>query len=47
MNYFNQLIDKLLAKAFRVHSTVSKEDKVGRNQACPCESGKKFKRCCG
>ncbi|MCA9583063.1 MAG: SEC-C domain-containing protein, partial [Myxococcales bacterium] len=21
--------------------------KVGRNEACPCGSGKKFKRCCG
>lgn len=20
---------------------------VGRNDACPCKSGKKFKRCCG
>lgn len=23
------------------------EDKVGRNDPCPCGSGKKFKRCCG
>jgi hypothetical protein len=23
------------------------ETKVGRNQKCPCRSGKKFKRCCG
>jgi uncharacterized protein YecA (UPF0149 family) len=21
--------------------------KVGRNEPCPCDSGKKFKRCCG
>jgi preprotein translocase subunit SecA len=21
--------------------------KVGRNDACPCGSGKKYKRCCG
>jgi len=21
--------------------------KVGRNELCPCGSGKKFKRCCG
>jgi len=21
--------------------------KVGRNEACPCGSGKKFKKCCG
>ena len=23
------------------------EEKVGRNDPCPCGSGKKFKRCCG
>jgi preprotein translocase subunit SecA len=24
-----------------------KEKKVGRNQPCPCGSGKKYKKCCG
>ena len=24
-----------------------KKDKVGRNEPCPCGSGKKYKRCCG
>ncbi len=23
------------------------EEKVGRNDPCPCGSGKKFKKCCG
>jgi len=23
------------------------EEKVGRNEPCPCESGKKYKKCCG
>lgn len=23
------------------------EPKVGRNEVCPCGSGKKFKKCCG
>ncbi len=27
--------------------TVSKTAKVGRNELCPCGSGKKYKRCCG
>jgi uncharacterized protein len=28
--------------------TVKREDpKVGRNDDCPCGSGKKFKKCCG
>ena len=26
---------------------VNKERKVGRNEPCPCGSGKKYKRCCG
>ncbi len=26
---------------------VKKQDKVGRNDPCPCGSGKKYKRCCG
>ncbi|MBV8706112.1 MAG: SEC-C domain-containing protein [Acidobacteriaceae bacterium] len=26
---------------------VSKGPKVGRNEMCPCGSGKKYKRCCG
>jgi hypothetical protein len=26
---------------------VSRDAKVGRNQPCPCGSGKKYKRCCG
>lgn len=27
--------------------TMLSEKKVGRNDPCPCGSGKKFKRCCG
>ncbi|MDD3234623.1 MAG: SEC-C metal-binding domain-containing protein [Candidatus Omnitrophica bacterium] len=23
------------------------QNKVGRNEPCPCGSGKKFKKCCG
>jgi hypothetical protein len=28
-------------------SSVIKEEKIGRNQLCPCGSGKKYKKCCG
>jgi preprotein translocase subunit SecA len=28
-------------------ATVRTADKVGRNDACPCGSGKKYKKCCG
>jgi len=27
--------------------TIRNEAKVGRNDPCPCGSGKKFKKCCG
>ena len=27
--------------------TTKKSDKIGRNDPCPCGSGKKYKQCCG
>lgn len=27
--------------------TVESEKKIGRNEPCPCGSGKKYKKCCG
>ena len=30
-----------------VNKPVKKEKKVGRNDPCPCGSGKKYKKCCG
>lgn len=30
-----------------VKRTPKKSDKVGRNQLCPCGSGRKYKQCCG
>lgn len=27
--------------------TVVKSEKIGRNEPCPCGSGKKYKKCCG
>ena len=29
------------------NKTVRKRKKVGRNDPCPCGSGKKYKKCCG
>ncbi len=31
----------------KVQTHVREEPKVGRNDACPCGSGKKYKKCCG
>ncbi len=30
-----------------MQGTVVNEYKVGRNEPCPCGSGKKYKKCCG
>jgi hypothetical protein len=30
-----------------IQTVVRKDPKVGRNEACPCGSGKKYKKCCG
>jgi preprotein translocase subunit SecA len=30
-----------------IRTPVVKEDKIGRNDSCPCGSGKKYKKCCG
>lgn len=34
-------------KDFRRSRTVVKEKEPGRNDPCPCGSGKKYKKCCG
>jgi len=31
----------------KASGTIRKEKKVGRNDPCPCGSGKKYKKCCG
>lgn len=36
-----------IVTAYRRSRTVVKEKKIGRNEPCPCGSGKKYKHCCG
>ncbi len=36
-----------LAKKYKKSKTVVKGKKIGRNEPCPCGSGKKYKHCCG
>ncbi|MEJ8552812.1 SEC-C metal-binding domain-containing protein [Tepidibacter sp. Z1-5] len=38
---------KEIQKKYKSSKTVVKEEKIGRNDACPCNSGKKYKKCCG
>lgn len=36
-----------IIKAYKKSKTVVKGKKIGRNDPCPCGSGKKYKKCCG
>lgn len=38
---------KALTKEFRAEKIFVSEQTVGRNDPCPCGSGKKYKKCCG
>lgn len=46
--YNNPLVDKVQPRAgvIRAEGTIH-NDKIGRNDPCPCGSGKKYKKCCG
>ncbi len=46
-NIFTEEKRKELYKEQKNSGTIRKEKKVGRNDACPCGSGKKYKKCCG
>lgn len=36
-----------IAKQYKKSKTIIKEKTPGRNDPCPCGSGKKYKKCCG
>ena len=36
-----------IQKKYKESKIVRNSDKVGRNDVCPCGSGKKYKKCCG
>lgn len=38
---------KEITTEYRKSGTVVNEEKIGRNDPCPCGSGKKYKKCCG
>lgn len=51
LEQWNELLDeetrKRLYKEQKRSGTVVKGKKIGRNEPCPCGSGKKYKQCCG
>ena len=46
-NIFPEEKRKELYKEQKRSQTIVKEKKIGRNDPCPCGSGKKYKYCCG
>lgn len=44
---FSEEKRKEISKAYRESKIVRNENKIGRNDPCPCGSGKKYKKCCG
>ena len=44
---FDEEKKKALYKEAKKANTVVKGKKIGRNDPCPCGSGKKYKKCCG
>lgn len=43
----DEAVRKDLYKKQKLSGTIVKGKKVGRNDPCPCGSGKKYKQCCG
>jgi len=45
--FFNFLDRPLCKVCYRIfHTPIKSKDLPGRNEKCPCGSGKKFKKCC-
>lgn len=41
------IVPSFVTAKMRVDEQQHKKKKIGRNEPCPCGSGKKYKRCCG
>ncbi|MDR1913867.1 MAG: SEC-C domain-containing protein [Clostridiales bacterium] len=46
-NIFDEVTLQRMYKDQRNSTTIRKQRKIGRNDPCPCGSGKKYKKCCG
>ena len=44
---FDEETRKRLYREQKQSETIRKSKKIGRNDPCPCGSGKKYKKCCG
>ncbi len=43
---FSEEERKRIKKEYSASGTIRKEEEPGRNEPCPCGSGKKYKKCC-
>lgn len=46
-NAINRYIESYNAALPGINGSAEKSSKIGRNEPCPCGSGKKYKKCCG
>ena len=44
---FSEEKRKEIEKEYKESKIVRNDHKIGRNDPCPCGSGKKYKKCCG
>ena len=44
---FDENTKKRLYREQKQSGTIRRDKKIGRNDPCPCGSGKKYKKCCG
>lgn len=47
MEYSQKKREMKFKKQYKESKIVRNTEKVGRNDLCPCGSGKKYKKCCG
>ena len=45
--HLGRSIQQVISEAEADKTSQSREGKVGRNEPCPCGSGRKYKKCCG
>lgn len=46
-NLLTDIERQTIKREFNRSKTVVRKKKIGRNEPCPCGSGKKYKQCCG
>lgn len=46
-NLLSDIERQTIKREFNKSKTVVRKKKIGRNEPCPCGSGKKYKQCCG